>query len=75
MANYVSITSDRKKGTALLLCLIGGFFGLHQFYVGKIGTGLLYLCTVGLFGKCYWCDLWKILLGKFKDNTGQYLRN
>jgi TM2 domain-containing membrane protein YozV len=26
-----------------------GFFGVHRFYMGKIFTGLLYLCTGGLF--------------------------
>jgi TM2 domain-containing membrane protein YozV len=26
-----------------------GVFGIHRFYMGKIFTGLLYLCTGGLF--------------------------
>ena len=26
-----------------------GVFGVHRFYMGKIFTGLLYLCTFGLF--------------------------
>jgi TM2 domain-containing membrane protein YozV len=26
-----------------------GVFGIHRFYMGKIFTGLLYLCTLGLF--------------------------
>lgn len=74
MANYVSVTSDKKKKTAFWLCLIGGMLGLHQFYVGKIFKGLLYCCTAGLFMKCYWWDIWQIALGKFRDNTGEYLR-
>lgn len=74
MANYVTLTSDKRKGTAFWLCLIGGIFGLHQFYVGKIGTGFFYFCTMGCFLKCYWHDLGQILRGKFKDNTGTYLR-
>jgi len=49
MSRYVVITSDKKKITALLLCIFLGVFGAHQFYVGKIGKGLLYLFTVGLF--------------------------
>ena len=73
-ANYVTVTSDKKKGTAFFLCLIGGLFGAHQFYVGKIGMGILYFCTAGCFLKCYWSDLGKIGLGKFTDNTGMYLR-
>ena len=40
----------RKNGTiAFLLCLFAGFFGAHKFYEGKLGTGLVYFFTGGLF--------------------------
>jgi hypothetical protein len=40
-----------KLGIAYLLWLIGfGAFGLQRFYLGKIATGILWLCTGGLFG-------------------------
>ena len=71
---YTTITSDKSKKTAALLCLFGGFFGLHQFYVGKILTGILYLCTFGLCGFGWAIDLIRILVGGFKDNSGQPLR-
>ena len=74
MANYVTITSDKKKWVAFFLCLLGGFVGLHYFYVGRYGKGLLYIFTFGLFLIGWWCDLGKILNGKFKDNVGNYLR-
>ena len=74
MANYVTNTSDKSKKVALLLCVLGGYVGLHQFYVGKIGTGLLYLCTFGLFGIGWVIDILKIATGGFKDNSGQPLR-
>ena len=40
----------RSKWVALLLCIFLGFVGGHKFYEGKIGMGLLYLLTFGLFG-------------------------
>lgn len=48
--------------------------GLHQFYVGKIGKGLLYMCTAGLFFIGVIADLISISLGSFKDNVGAPLR-
>lgn len=50
MANYVTGTSDKKKSTALILCIFGGIFGLHNFYVGRIGRGILFFFTMGIFG-------------------------
>lgn len=35
MANYVTITSNKKKKTAFWMCVFGGIFGLHYFYVGS----------------------------------------
>lgn len=48
MSNYTTITSDKSKKKALQLCALGGWFGLHQYYVGRIGKGLLYTCTFGI---------------------------
>jgi TM2 domain-containing membrane protein YozV len=46
MANYITQTSDKKEMTALLLCLFLGLIGAYHFYVGRIGKGILYACTV-----------------------------
>lgn len=40
----------RDKWVALCLCIFLGFFGVHKFYEGKIGIGILYIFTMGLFG-------------------------
>ncbi len=74
MANYNTPTSDRSKNTALILCIFGGIIGLHRYYVGKIGTGLLYTFTAGLFMVGYFCDIISICMGTFRDNVGMPLR-
>lgn len=75
MANYVTITSDKKRSEALRRCKLGlipmfGFAGWHYFYVGRIGKGILYLLTMGLFWLGTFKDLYKISQGTFTDNTG-----
>ena len=50
-ANVVGIVGRPKnKWVAFFLCLFFGSLGVHRFYEGKIGTGILYLFTLGLFG-------------------------
>ena len=74
MGNYTTLTSDKNKNIALLCCIFGGFFGIHQYYVGNIGKGLLYTFTCGLFLFGWIGDLIKIATGSFKDNAGMPLR-
>lgn len=40
----------KNKWVALVLCLLLGWCGGHKFYEGKVGMGILYLFTLGLFG-------------------------
>jgi len=65
--------SDKLRLVALLLCLLVGMFGVHRFYVGKIGTGILQIVTLGGFGIWVLVDLILILLGAFKDKQGRPL--
>ena len=46
----------KNKWTAFLLCLFLGYFGAHKFYEGRIGAGILYLFTFGLFGIGWFID-------------------
>ncbi len=65
----------KSKIMALVLCCLGfiGLAGLHRMYVGKVGTGVLFLITGG------WCcvgtiiDLISILSGGFRDSFGRPL--
>ncbi len=67
--------SDKKKLPAFLLCFFLGCFGLHRFYVGKIGTGILQLITLGGVGIWALIDLIMILVGNFADSNGQKLED
>lgn len=71
----VRYVSEKSRTVALLLCFFVGIFGIHQFYVGKVGKGILYLFTAGLFGFGAIIDFIKILIGTFRDNYGLPLKN
>lgn len=45
---------------AWLLLTFLGLFGIHRFYLGKWGTGILYLLTLGLVGLGYLYDYWTL---------------
>lgn len=73
-SGFVLGISKKNKSVAFLLCLFLGYFGAHKFYVGKIGGGILYLFTGGLFGFGWLIDTIVILTGNFKDEFGLPLK-
>lgn len=67
--------SPRSRGVALTLGLLGGFLGLHRFYVGKPGTAVLQMLTFGGLGVWWLYDLVLIVSGEFRDHKEQLLRH
>ena len=65
--------SEKKWIVAFLLCFLSGGAGLHQFYVGKVGMGILMLLTAGFFGIGVIADLVSLCTGKFTDSEGYVL--
>ena len=63
--------SERTRGVALPVAALLGFFGAHRFYVGKAGTGLLMLVTVGGCGLWWVYDLILLVAGEFRDADGR----
>jgi len=58
----------------ILLCFFFGVFGVHRFYVGKVGTGILQLLTLGGFGIWTLVDFIMIVVGSFTDKQGKFVK-
>jgi TM2 domain-containing membrane protein YozV len=68
---FSDFPSDKSRGVATALASLLGVFGAHRFYVGKAGTGVLMLCTVGGLGIWYLYDLILVAGGSFRDAEGR----
>lgn len=67
--------SDKEWLITLLLAVFLGSLGAHRFYVGKIGTGILQLITVGGCGVWTLIDIIMIITGNFKDKDGNAIQS
>lgn len=67
--------SSKDFVVTVLLCFFLGALGVHRFYTGKIGTGVLQLITFGGLGIWVLIDLIMIILGKFSDKEGLLITN
>ena len=67
-------TSPKSKAVVLPLCIFLGVLGVHRYYVGKIGTGVIWTLTAGFFGIGWIVDIFTVALGGFYDVNGYVVR-
>ena len=67
--------SPKSRLAAALLAWFLGVIGIHRFYVGKVGTGILMIVTLGGLGIWVLVDFIMILVGSFKDKQDRVLLN
>ncbi len=71
--------SEKSRLTTTLLCILPawavGVAGIHRFYLGKIGTGIAMLITLGGLGVWTLIDLIYVASGNMKDKEGKLIKN
>lgn len=70
----VQYASRKNLLVATLLCFFLGVLGIHRFYVGKVGTGIVQLLTGGGLGIWALVDFIMLICQAFKDSDGYTLR-
>ena len=68
-----ALVGDKSFLATWLLSLLIGYLGADRFYLGKIGTGILKLVTLGGLGIWWLVDLILVLTGAARDARGQVL--
>jgi TM2 domain-containing membrane protein YozV len=66
--------SEKEFLPTLILCFFVGFLGIHRFYAGKIGTGILLIVTLGGLGIWVLVDFIMICIGSFRDIEGRIIK-
>jgi hypothetical protein len=67
--------SPKSRIVLIILWFFFGVLGVHYFYAGRIGMGILWLLTGGLFGIGWIIDIIVILTGGFRDSHGRRIVN
>lgn len=67
--------SPKSRAAAAILCWFLGIIGVHRFYVGKVGTGIAQIFTLGGLGVWALVDFIWILTGTWKDKDDRVLAN
>ena len=67
--------SEKSRLATVLLCFFFGTIGVHRFYVGKVGSGIAQIFTLGGLGIWTLIDLIFILSGRFEDKSGAVISN
>jgi TM2 domain-containing membrane protein YozV len=67
--------SPKSRLVASIFCGVLGVLGVHRFYVGKIGTGVLMILTAGGCGIWYLIDFIMVVTGNFRDKGGLLVKD
>lgn len=59
-ADYRYVSGPVDYSLAWILLTFFGWLGVHRFYLGKVGTGILYLLSFGLLGLGLAYDFWTL---------------
>ncbi|MDR2339831.1 MAG: TM2 domain-containing protein [Deltaproteobacteria bacterium] len=70
---YGSLISPKSRNVVIVLAYFLGIFGVHRFYLGKIGTGLLMIITLGGLGIWSLIDFFNAIFGTYTDSHKRYV--